>query len=115
ATAAPDGAGLVAGAGATGALLVPRLRTGTAHGGLRFHARGAAAAVCAIGNHGVMHRLGVLAVGDDLDIRGLRGLGCQNCRAHLDFLAACLAACFAASLMASGFNVLTFFAGRMTT
>jgi hypothetical protein len=101
-TTNPDGRGLVASASAAGPLLAPGLGTGEVHLSLGLGVRGAAAAVGAIGDHGIVDDLRVLPVFDDGDAGGLGGLNGENGSSHGYFAASDLA----------GFALI---AGRTTT
>ena len=82
AAADPDGAGLVAGAGAARSFLPPGLGAGEIDGRLRLDAGGAAAPIGAKGDDHVMHDLGVFAVRDDIDAGVFRGIHSENVCSH---------------------------------
>ena len=77
-SAHPDRGTCIAGAGASGSLLFPRLFPGEIDGCLSLYGSSSAAAVCPHGYNNIVDGLGPLAIGNDVDIGLLGGLRSEN-------------------------------------
>src|SRR5476651_807641 len=82
-TAAADGRGHVARAGAARALLAVRLLAGSGNGGLGLRAGGAGATIGLVSDDGLVQGLHALTLlGDEVELRGFRSVDGENGETH---------------------------------